>query len=165
MVLSLTHQFFRQSLLLQKIFSTLCSLLSIVFNLFHATYFFYTPWKHQKTFDFLLFSGGMKKRPAWNGIMEINNAIIIAEVNQKVWETSLYFLRCLGSFHGPFFGLYENNISVKRDVIEIKIIRKKSAWNLFQVNLKICASVTVTFACDTAEFKDGVIYLCSSWAI
>ena len=33
---------------------------------------FFTPWKYQKTFAFLMFSGGIEKRPvAWNGLLEM----------------------------------------------------------------------------------------------
>ena len=33
--------------------------------------FFYTPWKHQKTFGFLMFSRGYRKRSvAWNGLIQ-----------------------------------------------------------------------------------------------
>ena len=32
-----------------------------VLNPFDATGFFYTPWKHQKTFDFLMYSGSVER--------------------------------------------------------------------------------------------------------
>ena len=32
---------------------------------FMSLVYFYTPWKYQKTFDFLIFSGG-KKRDQWD---------------------------------------------------------------------------------------------------
>ena len=39
---------------------------------FHATCYFCTPWKYQKTFAFLMFSGGIEKRPvARNGLLEM----------------------------------------------------------------------------------------------
>ena len=37
------------------------------FNPFHATCLFYTPWK-QKSFGCLMFSGGMERAVAWNGL-------------------------------------------------------------------------------------------------
>ena len=58
---------------------------------------FYNPWKHQKTFDFLVFSGGNKmKTLARNRLIDDQNWTIrrkkSKEITEEIFNRKLHFL-------------------------------------------------------------------------
>ena len=98
---------------------------------------FYTTWKHQKTFGFLVFSGGYKMATlAKNGLMKLHLSDLIFLIERMSYLVLLIYFRSLFTFcypwkHKETRGALMFSVGIKR--------RIGPEWlNLFQDNVFLC---------------------------
>ena len=75
----------KKMLLMEFIFSSVTALITVTFqNAFHALVSFYSPWKYQKTWRFLVFPGGIERDQCHK--MDYKNSIVCSNFMETSWN-------------------------------------------------------------------------------